>query len=264
MQPIPRDLDGDGIADPRWPDQATLSAFTTVSVDADPDRHTYWYGSSPSTPLDHAAHASDSHADHDENAFMPDWFGFDNPDAYICNSSNKRFTVTFGKQQAEAGVYTGNYFVHGDIEVKQNAEIRGTLIATGNITFYGVANVEIVPEAMNPDAPCEERVYYPALVAGQDVLIRDQGKNDPGDPDPTRLRTSGIIWAGSSYKGSASDVEGCIVSPSVTLGGNFLARYGSYLDGCEYEPGANPPPWFREPDRGAMQPRARSWREVGL
>jgi hypothetical protein len=264
MLPIPRDPDGDGLADPRWPDQATLPAVTQVSSDADPDRHTYWYGSSSSTPLGHASHSSDSHAGYDENDFMPDWYGVDSPEAYICNTSNKRLTVTFGNNQAEEGVYVGNYLVHGDIEVKQHAVIQGTLIATGNITFYGVANVQITPEVMNPDAPCEERVYYPALIAGQDVLIRDQGKNNPGDPNPTRLRTSGVIWAGNSYTGSASDVEGCVVSPSVTLGGNFMVRYGFYIDGCYYEPGAAPPPWFREPDRGAMQPLPRSWREVGL
>ncbi len=264
LQPIPRDPDEDGIADPRWPDQETLPAITEVSIDADPDRHVYWYGSSPSASLDHASHGSDGHATYDENGFMPDWFGIDNPDAYICNTSNKRFTVTFGKDTAEEGVYTGNYFVHGDIEVKHHAVIRGTLIATGDITFYGVANVEIVPEAMNPEAPCEERVYYPALIAGQDVLLRDQGKNNPGDPNPSRLRTSGIIWAGGSYTGSASDIEGCVVSPSVTLGGNFMARYGFYLDDCYYEPGDHPPPWFREPDRGEMQASPRTWRELGL
>jgi len=196
-------------------------------VDAVPDdpatgqtaeRHTYWYGSSPSTPLDPAAHAADGHASNDQNYFMPDWYGVDNPEAYICNSKNKRFTVTFGKQQSASGVYTGNYFVHGDIYVKQNAKIRGTLIATGDVIFFGVANVEITPEAINPEAPCEERVYYPAIIAGGNVLIRDLGV-DPGDTSPSRLRVSGVIWAGGSYQGAASQVEGCVVSPSVRLDG---------------------------------------------
>jgi len=262
-EPIPRDPDGDGVADPRWEDQATLPALTVIAADADASRHMYWYGSSSATPLNHAGHSSDSHATNDVNFFMPDWYEQSNPDAYVCQTSNKRLTVTFGKQTAEEGVYTGNYFVHGDIHVKNHALIRGTLVATGDVTFYGVANVSIQPEAINPNAPCEERVYYPAIIAGGSVLVRDQGK-DPGDPDAERLRVSGVVWAGDSYTGQASNVQGCVVSPSVTLGGNFLVRYGAWLDGCYYEPGANPPPWFREPDRGEMQPVPRSWRELGL
>ncbi|MBE9566846.1 MAG: hypothetical protein IMF16_08850 [Proteobacteria bacterium] len=270
-QPIPRDIDNDGVADPRWVDQSTLDAFTDTSIDAIPDdpvtgeitpQHVYWYGSSTSTPLDPLAHAADDHAANDENYFMPDWYQEMNPDAYVCNSSNKRFTVTFGKNESTAGVYTGNFFVHGDIQIKQNARIRGTLIATGDITFFGVDNIQITPDAMNPDAPCEERVYYPALIAGADVLVRDQGNTTPGDPDPSRLRVSGIIWAGNSYTGAASDVEGCVVAPNVRLGGNFLVRYAANIAGCDYIPGAQTPPWFREPDRGEMQPLPRSWREL--
>jgi len=258
---IPRDPNGDGIPDPRWPDQGTLPAYTTTSVAADPTRHVYWYGSSSSTPLDCAAHGSDSHAAYDQNFFMPDWYGVLNPDAYVCNSSNKRFTVTFGSKQAENGVYTGNYLVHGDIHIKNHAQVRGTLIATGNVVFYGVDNITIAPEAVNPDAPCDERVYYPAIIAGNDVVVRDQGVN-PGDPDRSRLRVSGVIWAGGDYWSAASDVQGCVVSPNVRLSGNSLVRYGAYLDGCLYLPGDNPPPWFREPDRGEMQPVPRSWREL--
>jgi len=254
--PIPRDPDGDGVADPRWPDQATLPAITEVDVYADADRHMYWYGSSETTPLDHVAHAADSHAGNDENFFMPDWYGMDNPDAYVCNTSNKRFTVTF-----RDGDYYGNYFVHGDIDVKSRAHIHGTLVATGNVTFYGVEQCSITPEVVNPDGPCDERVYYPAIIAGADVLVRDQGVGD--DDSRQRLRVSGVVWAGNSYTGQASNVEGCVVSPSVRLGGNYLTRYGIVIiDGCEYNPGDSPPPWFREPDRGEMQPVARTWKEL--
>jgi len=261
-QQIPRDPDGDGVADPRWPDQAGLEPVTSTSVDAPTDtalgtpaaRHMFWYGAS-GTPLDYVGHASASHAQYDENYFMPDWYGINNPWAYVCNSSNKRFTVTFAD-----GEFTGNWFVHGDIHVKRRAHIHGTLIATGNVYFYGVENASIEPELMNPGAPCDERVYYPAIIAGANVLVRDQGVGD--DDSRERLRVSGIIWAGSSYTGQASNVEGCVVSPSVTLGGNFLARYGIYsIDGCEYGPGDSTPPWFREPDRGEMNPVPRTWRE---
>jgi type II secretory pathway pseudopilin PulG len=258
---IPRDPDGDGTADPRWPDQATLPACTETTVYAadSPDRHMYWYGTSPSTALDYTGHAADGHAGYDENFFMPDWYGFDNPDAYVCSSSNKPFTVIFGKDN-DLEAFTGNYFVHGDVQIKNSAQIKGTIIATGDITFYGVANASIEPEVVNPTDPCDERVYYPTLIAGRDVLVRDQGVGE--DDLRERLRVSGIIWAGESYRGQASNVEGCVVSPSVTLGGNYLSRYGIYeLDGCEYQPGELPPPWFREPDRGEMQPVPRTWRE---
>ncbi len=260
---IPRDPDGDGVPDPRWPDQSTMGASTSISVDAAADdevtgaladQHMFWYGSSTSTPLDYVAHDADSHAANDQNWFMPDWYGEYNPYAYICNSTNKRFTVTFAD-----GDFTGNFFVHGDIHVKRRAHVRGTLIATGNVYFYGVENASIEPEVANPEAPCDERIYYPAIIAGGEVLVRDQGVGD--DDSRERLRVSGIIWAGQSYTGQASNVEGCVVSPSVTLGGNFLTRYGIYIDGCQYEPGEIPPPWFREPDRGEMQPLPRTWRE---
>ncbi len=258
---IPRDPDGDGTPDPRWPDQATLPACTDTTVYAadDPDRHMYWYGESASTALDYISHASDGHAAYDENFFMPDWYGFDNPDAYVCNSSTKPFTVIFGKS-SEFEVYEGNYFVHGDVQIKNSAQIKGTIIATGSVTFYGVANASIEPEVANPEDPCDERVYYPTIIAGRDLVVRDQGVGQDDLRD--RLRVSGIVWAGSSYTGQASNVEGCIVSPNVRLGGNYLSRYGIYdLDGCEYKPGETPPPWFREPDRGEMQPMPRTWRE---
>ena len=259
---IPRDPDGDGVPNPRWVDQSTLPAYTDTTVYAAevPDRHLFWYGSSTGAPLDPVAHAGDAHAGNDENFFMPDWYGFDNPHAYVCNSSSKRFTVIFGKSK-DIEVYTGNYFVHGDVQIKNSAQIKGTIIATGNVTFYGVANASIEPEVANPEDPCDERVYYPTIIAGQDVLVRDQGVGQ--DDLRERLRVSGIIWAGNSYTGQASNVEGCVVSPSVTLGGNYLTRYGIYnLEGCEYMPGELPPPWFREPDRGELQPVVRTWREL--
>jgi hypothetical protein len=220
----------------------------------------YWYGDSAGTPLDPAGHSGDGHAENDENFYMPDWYGVDNPHAYVCNT-NKRFTVTFGSKDAEDGVYTGNYLVHGDIHIKNHCQVRGTLIATGEVVFYGVDNISMVPEAVDPDAPCEERVYYPAIIAGGDVVVRDQGVN-PGDPDRSRLRVSGVIWTGGEYWGAASDVEGCVVSPSVRLSGNTFVRYGAEIDDCLYLPGEQPPPWFREPDRGEMQPVVRTWREL--
>jgi len=258
-QQIPRpDRDGDGLPDARWPNQATAwQAYTTTAVDARSDRHMYWYGSTAATPLASSSHAVDSHARLDQNYFMPDWFGFDNPDAYLCATRTKRFTVTFAD-----GDFVGNYFVHGDIVVKRHARVYGTLIATGDIRFQGVDNVQIVPEAADPEAPCEDRVYYPALIAGRDVLVRDQG-TDPGN-DQGSLRVSGVVWSGRSYTGQASDVDGCVVAPSVTLGGNFLVRYGMEVDGCDYTPGDHPLPWFREPDRREMEPVARSWRELGI
>jgi hypothetical protein len=249
---LPRD------PEPRYPDQATLPACTSVATDADPTRHLYWYGDSPDTPLDYSAHATDGHAAYDENFFMPDWYGIDNPVAYVCNTASKRFTVTFSKDE-----YFGNYLVHGDIHVKSRAHIHGTIIATGNVTFYGVEDCRIVPEIANPGDPCDERVYYPAIIAGGDVLVRDQGVGD--DDLRERLRVSGIVWAGNSYTGQASNIEGCVVAPNVRLGGNYLTRYGIVdADGCTYLPGESPPPWFREPDRGEMQPVPRSWRELEL
>jgi type II secretory pathway pseudopilin PulG len=243
-QQVPRDTNHDGVPDPRWPDQATLPACSGTRVDATSNRHMYWYGS-PS--LDPAAHASD------RNFFMPDPLGFSNPYAYICGNT---LTVTFDKT---TGNCVGNYFVHGNIIIKQDAEIHGTLIATGDITFQGTPNV-IMPEAVDPDAPCAERVYYPGLIAGGNVLVRDQGKG--GGTDPSRTRVNGIIWAGASYTGQAADTGGCIVSPSVNFNGNWMAEYGIYnIDGCDYLPGQSPPPWFREPDRGEMNPVPQTWRE---
>jgi hypothetical protein len=255
---VPRDVDHDGVPDPRWVDQATLSAITSSSVTASPQRHMYWYGSSASTPLDPTAHAGDSHAGNDRNYFMPDWYGFDNPYAYVCYRGSTPLTVEFSKKGG--GDYVGNYFVHGDIVIKQDAVIKGTLIATGDITFQGTPNIYL-PEVANPDDPCDERIYFPAIIAGGDVLVRDQGHGS--GTDPSRTRVNGIIWAGASYTGSAADTGGCIVSPGVNFNGNWMAEYGIYnLDGCDYFPGENNPPWFREPDRGEMNPVPRTWRDL--
>jgi hypothetical protein len=49
----------------------------------------------------------------------------------------------------------------------------------------------------------------------------------------------------------------------VNFNGNWMAEYGIYnLDGCDYFPGENNPPWFREPDRGEMNPVPRTWRDL--
>jgi type II secretory pathway pseudopilin PulG len=254
---VPRDTNHDGVPDPRWPDQATLPAVTTTDVVASPQRHMYWYGSRSTAALDPTAHAGDSHAGSDTNSYMPDWYGVDNPYAYVCYRGSTPLTVEFSKKGG--GDYVGNYLVHGNILIKQDAVIRGTLIATGDITFQGTPNVYL-PEVANPDAPCEERVYFPALIAGGNVLVRDQGVG--GGSDPSRTRVNGIIWAGASYTGQAADTGGCVVSPGMNFNGNWTAEYGIYnLDGCDYFPGASPPPWFREPDRGEMNPVPHTWRE---
>jgi hypothetical protein len=161
-------------------------------------------------------------------------------------------TIEFKKQSAPS--YDGVYFVHGDIIVKSGVTINGTLVATRDIIFQGQAEATINVLIENAQ-DCAARTVYPALIAGRDILIRDQSV----------FHTTGIIWAGRSFSARAADQGGCVVSPHISLSGNFSVTYGfdTTNPGCpRYEPGASPPPMFNEPGMNNLQPVPHSWREL--
>lgn len=233
---------------PKWDEwEATARALDTLPYSnvsngiAEPTRHVYWSGQNTST------HTGAGHTHY--NYFTPDPYfpALSYPAAYGCSD----FTVEFRKQ---AGVdYDGVYYVHGNVIVKNGVTIRGTIVATGNVTFQGQA-INIIPLVTN-EQDCETRTVYPALIAGRDVEIRDQ----------STFHTTGIIWAGHSFTAKAADQAGCIVSPHITLTGNFSVTYGFDTTNPEcprYEPGDSPPPMFNEPDMGALQPFPHTWREL--
>jgi hypothetical protein len=233
---------------PKWDEwEATALAYDhlpyakTASGTADPARHVYWSGQTTS------AHTGAGHTHY--NYFMPDPYfpSLSYPSAYGCD----KFTVEFRKQ---AGTdYSGVYFVHGNVIVKNGVTITGILVATGNITFQG-QGISIIPLVNNPQN-CATRTVYPALIGGYDIEIRDQ----------STFHTTGIIWAGHSFTAKAADQSGCIVSPHMTLSGNFSVTYGFDTNNpsCpRYEPGSSPPPMFNEPGMDAMQPFPHTWREL--
>lgn len=239
---------GTRLPTPKWDQwEATAFSYDTLPYPkvsggiADPARHVYWSG--PTT----TAHTGAGHTHF--NYFTPDPYfpALSYPAAYGCDG----FTVEFRKQ---AGTdYNGVYFVHGNIIVKNGVTITGTLIATGDITFQGQA-ISIIPLVKN-EQDCSARTVYPALIAGRDILIRDQAT----------FHTTGIIWAGNSFDARAADQAGCVVSPSLSFSGNFSVTYGfdTTNPNCpRYEPGDSPPPMFNEPDKNQMEPVPRSWREL--
>jgi len=231
---------------PKWDQwEAAAASYDTLpyskvsSGTADPARHVYWSGQSTS------AHTGAGHTHY--NYFMPDpYFPAESyPAAYGCNG----YTVTFTQGTVGEGVY----FVHGNVIVKNKVTINGTIVATGDITFQGQGAV-IIP-LMHNSQDCATRTVYPALIAGRDIEIRDQ----------STFHTGGIIWAGRSFTAKAADQAGCIVSPHITLSGNFSVEYGfdTTNPSCpRYEPGSSPPPMFNEPGLDAMQPVPHSWREM--
>ncbi len=243
---------GSVLPTPKWNEwEATAAAYDTLPYsnalmrskeDATEARHVYWQGNSTT------AHTGAGHTHY--NYFTPDPYfsGLSYPAAYGCND----FTVTFNKHD---GVdYSGVYYVHGNVIVKNGVTITGTIIATGDVSLQGQA-ITIVPLIKN-EMDCEARTVYPAIIGGRDVLITDQGVD---------FHTLGIIWAGHSFESKASNQSGCIVSPHITLGGNFNVTYGfdtSNPDCPRYEPGSSPPPMFNEPDLGAMQAVPHTWREL--
>jgi type II secretory pathway pseudopilin PulG len=235
-------------------------------------RHVYWYGAGVTDdPADHPAGADGDHQDYvDGNLtpYNPDLYGYMNPTYYWCQAGNKPFTVEFDKWDSDgdgkADDYNidGNFFVYGDVVIKQKVNVRGSIIATGSITTQ--AQAAVTASLIVSDGTCEGRVFAPALIAGNNVTTRDSSVDATKDA-PADVRIRGVIWAGEAYENYATSFGGCVVSPNIRFGGTgtFEAIYGTnFDDGCPpYEPGAVPPPWFREPDRGEMQPTPRSWRE---
>ena len=233
---------------PKWDEwEATALSYDhlpyagIVGGTADPARHVYWSGQTT------ASHTGAGHAHY--NYFMPDPYypGLSYPSAYGCDD----FTVEFRKQDGTD--YSGVYFVHGNVIVKNGVTITGTLVATGDITFQG-QGISIIPLVTNAD-DCAARTVFPALIAGRDIEIRDQ----------STFHTTGIIWAGHSFTAKAADQAGCVVSPHITLSGNFNVTYGfdTSNPSCpRYEPGSSPPPMFNEPGMDAMQPFPHTWREL--
>jgi type II secretory pathway pseudopilin PulG len=233
---------------PKWNEwEAAAFAYDTLPYSkvsngiADPNRHVYWSGQTTSS------HTGAGHTHY--NYFTPDPYfpSLSYPAAYGCNN----FTVEFRKQ---AGTdYNGVYYIHGNVIIKNGVTITGTIVATGNITFQGQA-ITIIPLVTNGQN-CATRTVYPAIIGGYDVEVRDQ----------STFHTTGIVWAGHSFIAKAADQAGCIVSPHVTLSGNFSVTYGfdTSNPSCpRYEPGSSPPPMFNEPGMDAMQPTPHSYREM--
>ncbi len=235
-----------------------------IKVDAEADRHVYWHGHGIDAPEDPSAHSSPP----DENYYIPDPYfpELSYPDAYVCTPGSKRYTVTFGKEGPgnQLTVYNGLFFVHGDVIIKGKVVVNGTIVATGDITTQAMAEVSIKPTI--PEGGAGEEEVYPALIAGRDVLITNRSTAS-ANQTPEEVRILGIIWAGRSFDCRASLSSGCIVSPSVTLRGNFDIEYGFPIDPSDpnspiFEPGVSTPPMFNEPDTGWMQPTPHSWREL--
>ncbi|MFB3880473.1 MAG: hypothetical protein ACE149_04375 [Armatimonadota bacterium] len=228
--------------DPTDDDVLPYPSALPAKADASEARHVYWKGAST------AAHTGAGHTHY--NYFVPDPYfpGLSYPVAYGCSD----FTVTFTKHN---GVdYSGVYYVHGNVIVKNGINLTGTIVATGDISFQGQGTSDIRVMIENQD-DCAARTVYPALIAGRDIEIRDQ----------SIFHTNGIIWAGRSFTAKAADQAGCIVAPHITLTGNFSVNYGFETTNPEcpvYEPGNSPPPMFNEPDKGVMQPLPHSWREL--
>jgi len=243
---------------------ATRQASTNISVDADNDQHVYWFGHGTGAPEDPAAHSVPP----DENYFLTDPYfpGLSYPEAYVCKSGSKRYTVTFGKEGSgsQLTTYNGLFFVHGDVIIKGKVVVNGSIIATGDITTQAMAEVSIKPTIPPEGAPAD--TVYPAMVAGRDILITNRSTSS-GSQVPEAVRVLGVIWAGRSFDARASLAAGCVVSPSVTLRGNFYLEYGFPIDPNDpnsprFEPGVSTPPMFNEPDIGQIQPTPRSWREL--
>jgi len=237
----------------------TYNACTSSSVVATPARHVYWYGKTAGEKEDPTAHLAAASHTH-RNGFVPDPYfpSLSYPDAYICQPSpSGTFEVQFRKQSGVT--YNGVYFIHGDVLIKNDVEIKGTIVATGSVRSEGQATFDVTQMIESGNAA--PHTVYPAVIAGEDALI----------PDQSQFHTLGIIWAGRSFDGRASDEAGCIVTPSLILRGNFSVTYGiTRADHpgeqlpVDYYPGSSPPPMFNEPDRGQMQPVPYSWRELGL
>lgn len=232
------------------------SVFTDASKPSyvTPTWHVYWFGANA------GSHTGAGHSHRNDYLADPYFPGLSYPDAYICQpAANKTFEVTIDISGGNAVQLDGLYFVNGDVLIKGGSnkmgtmDVSGTIVATGSIRTSGQAAVNITPLILNAD-DCAARTVYPAMVAGEDILVTDHAV----------FQVHGIIWAGRSFDARASDA-GCIVSPSISLRGNFGVSYGfdTTNPGCpRYEPGASPPPMFNEPSRNEMQPVPHTWREL--
>lgn len=126
----------------------------------------------------------------------------------------------------------GIHFVNGDVEVKKNTTLQGTIIATGSITL-SQKNISIEAQQVPPDSPYFP-AYYPALIAAQAIQSHGHG--------PT---VYGAVLSEEMVDFDAAEVHGLLVSPSVRLQGKYTVAYDEQY---RYRPpGLDLGAWSSEP-----------------
>ena len=149
--------------------------------------------------------------------------------------------VYAGNKTFDNASLTGIHYVAGNVIVKNKTTLKGTLVATGNITFQG-QNI-IAAQAI----PGDPLTYHPAVIALGSIGGGDQN-----------LRIKGMVFADGSVDLNPCDVTGLIIAAGVTLRGSF-----SVIHDPKY---GVPPPGFTWPPSFIMSdpsPRAMlgSWSE---
>lgn len=134
----------------------------------------------------------------------------------------------------------GIHFIYGDVDVKNNTVLNGTLVATGAISFSGANDISA---QQVPADSSYYPAYYPAVIACGDSLSDIEGGT-------TNLVINGMIYSTTSIALNPVNINGPIIAPTVELAGSFTVTYDTLY--------ALSPPGFTWPP-GSFAATIGSW-----
>jgi len=149
--------------------------------------------------------------------------------------------IISGAYSFNPGTYSGIWYIDGNVTVKTNVIINGTIITTGNIDMKKQANITI-----NPVSP------YPALVA--------DGNLDFGGS--SNIIINGLVYIGADLSGNflAQKATNITVTGTVIVAGNFnLQNSTNTTITFNSSILTNPPPGFSDVNSTAV---VSGWKEV--
>jgi len=147
-----------------------------------------------------------------------------------------------GKQTFNDSLSPGIHYVNGDVDVKTETILDGTIVATGAIRFFGSGEIFAQPV---PGDTLSPPTHYPA------ILSAANGESDMLGGSPG-LTIHGMIYSRGNVDLNPCNVNGPILGSNVVLSGSYDVAYDPKY--------GRTPPGFSFPV-GSFKTEATGWSE---
>ena len=129
---------------------------------------------------------------------------------FIYGQPDSTVTQTFADSLTD-----GIHFIYGDVNVKNNTVLNGTIVVTGDIRFSGTNNISA---QQVPADSSYYPAYYPAVISCGDSLNTQSG----GSPN---LDINGMLYSTGMCDFNPCDVNGPIIAANIELQGSYTVTY---------------------------------------